>query len=1173
MNKRKRWILCLILPLLFGTVVFGQNRKVTLSVRNAAVLECIREIERQTPYTFTFSDSVVSEAPRVSVDCRGAALPEVLDKVFSQAGIAYEISGNQIVLKARPDAQAPLRETFVTGRILDKDGVPVTGVAVQDTKHGGWAISDPDGRFSLPFKGKTTLLLSCLGYEDARLEVQGPGPVAITLEETRFALDELVVVGYGSQKKVNLTGAISTVSAKDLENRTAPTLTHMLQGSVPGLNVTTSSGRPGNTASINIRGYNSITGGSPLVLVDGAEGDLSRVNPADVENISIIKDASSSAIYGARAAFGVILVTTRQGADSDGKATVRYNGRFGWGAPTVSTDYETRGYFSVYLNDLFFRANSGYNYSKYTDDDMYELWIRRNDRTENPERPWTVIDQRDGRSTYVYYANTDWFHHFFRDVTPSMNHNISLSGGNKGLKYYVSAAYDRTEGIYRRNSDVQNKYNFRSRLSFPVNKWSDFSLNTSFFASDYTYPGVSDVNTAFNQTTTHALASIPVSNPDGTSIDYTSMSNYNVANGYLTILDKGMHVNRDVNETFSTTAEYAMRPVKGLELKVDFTYSLNAVQSMHRRVNTTYSQYPGVVSTLDTGLSEDSLTESRNKNRFLQADAYATYGLTLKDRHNFKATAGFSYETRRYADISAKGYYLFSEHLSDLDLLTDDPVLLAKTGEAGKKTEVGGGQNEYAIEGFFGRLNYDFAGRYLLEGNLRFDGTSRFARGHRWGFFPSASGGWRISEEPFFAPLRSWWDNLKIRYSFGSLGNQQVGYYDYIRTVSIGDQTYLFGGDSKPTIATLAAPNSSDLTWENVVHQNLGVDMAFLGNRLTFTAEAYIRDTRDMLTEGVSLPAVYGADSPKMNSADLRTKGYELTLGWRDSFKLWGSDFNYGATFVLSDYISKITKFDNPEKLFAKDYYVGMTIGEIWGYKTGGLFASDEEAASYPVDQSAVNQLIIGQYEHGLHAGDLKYLDLDGDGKVSKGEDRVDKPGDRVILGNSRPRFNYGLTLNAAWQGIDFSIFFQGIGRMDWYPPANAILFWGPYVRPYATYIPRNFHTMIWTEENPDAYFPRPRGHVARTEDCELSTINDRYLQNIAYCRLKNLTVGYTLPRKWTLKAGIQTLRVYFSGENLAYLSPGLKSVYVDPEQAQTGTTLRQYPWRKTCLFGIDLTF
>ena len=1068
-------------------------------------------------------------------------------------------------------AQGP--EAVIQGRVVDKEGQPVTGVAVQDAQGGGWATSDLDGGFTLPFKGKTTLRLSCLGYEDASVEVAVAGPVVITMTESNFALDELVVVGYGTQKKVNLTGAISTVSSKDLDTRTSPTLTHMLQGSVPGLNVTTSSGRPGNEASINIRGYNSITGGSPLVLVDGSEGDLSRVNPADVETISVIKDASSSAIYGARASFGVILVTTKQGTEADGKATVRYNGRFGWGSPTVSTDYETRGYFSVYLNDLFFRANSGYNYSKYTDEDMYELWIRRNDRTENPERPWTVIDQRDGRSTYVYYANTDWYHHFFRDITPMMNHNLSISGGTKNIKYYISAGYDRTEGIYRQNSDVQNKYNFRARLSVPVTKWSDFSLNTSFYASDYTYPGTSGVNTAFNQTTTHALASIPVCNPDGTSIDFTSLSSYGVANGYTTVLDKGGHKNKDVYETFSTTAEYTARPVKGLELKVDFTYMLNAVQSMHRSVNTTYSQYPGIISTLTSDRSEDYLSESRNKNRFLQADAYATYSASVKDKHNIKATAGFNYETRRYADITAKGYYLFSENLSDLDLLTDDPVILEQTGKAGKKTEVGGGKNEYALEGFFARFNYDYAGRYLVEANLRVDGSSRFARGHRWGYFPSASAGWRISEEPFFTPVKGWWDNLKIRYSFGSLGNQQVGYYDYIRTVNIGEQTYLFGGDSKPTIASLSAPNSSDLTWEKAVHQNLGLDMAFLGNRLTFTAEAYIRDTKDMLTAGVSLPAVYGAASPKMNCADLRTMGYELTLGWRDSFKMAGSDFSYSATFVFSDYVTKITKFDNPEKLFAKNYYVGMTIGEIWGYKTGGLFASDEDAAAYSVDQSAVNSLIIGQYEQGLRAGDIKYLDLNGDGKVDKGEDRVDSPGDRVILGNSRPRFNYGLTLTAAWQGIDFSIFFQGIGHMDWYPPADAILFWGPYVRPYATYIPRNFHTMIWSEENPDAYFPRPRGHVARAENCELSTVNDRYLQNIAYCRLKNLTVGYTLPKKWTAKAGIQALRLYFSGENLAYICPGIKSVYIDPEQAQTGTTLRQYPWRKTCYFGIDITF
>jgi TonB-linked SusC/RagA family outer membrane protein len=488
--------------------------------------------------------------------------------------------------------------------------------------------------------------------------------------------------------------------------------------------------------------------------------------------------------------------------------------------------------------------------------------------------------------------------------------------------------------------------------------------------------------------------------------------------------------------------------------------------------------------------------------------------------------------------------------------------------------EVSGGQNEYAIEGFFGRLNYDYKEKYLFEVSGRYDGSSRFAADHRWGFFPSASAGWRISEEEFFAPLKTTVNNFKIRYSYGALGNQQVGYYDYIRKVAIDTGSYLFGTGANPTIATIGAPVASNLTWEKTLQHDLGLDLALLGNRLTFTADAYIRDTKDMLTAGKTLPAVYGASSPKMNAADLRTKGYELQLVWRDGFSLAGKPFNYSVTASFSDYLTKITKFDNPNKSLAQSYYEGMTWGEIWGYYTDGLFKDDAEAAAYPIDQKYVNNAINGSAgsERGIRGGDLKFRDLDGDNKIGIGENTVDKPGDRRIIGNSQPRYNYGLNLAFQWMGFDFSIFFQGIGKLDWAPATNNVLFWGPYARPYATLIPKDFHKMIWSEDNPDAYYPRPRGYVALGSNRELTVPTDRYLQNIAYCRLKNLNVGYTLPKNLTDRVGIENIRIYFSGENLAKWS-GIHSDYIDPEMAKLDSTNRIYPWQKSFMFGIDLTF
>ena len=458
---------------------------------------------------------------------------------------------------------------------------------------------------------------------------------------------------------------------------------------------------------------------------------------------------------------------------------------------------------------------------------------------------------------------------------------------------------------------------------------------------------------------------------------------------------------------------------------------------MNRSVNTTYSTSPGVIEQAVTGNYENSLKEKNTIHQYMSANIFATYSDTFADSHNFKATAGLNWETKYLKDVSASGWNLLTDDLSDLSLV-------GQGADGEERMEVSGGQNEYAIAGLFARINYDYKGRYLVEASGRYDGTSRFAKGHRWGFFPSASLGWRISEEEFFAPAKKVMNNLKLRYSYGKLGNQQVGYYDYVRKIVIGSQTYLFGGD-KPTTATISSPNAGDLTWETAESHNLGIDVGFLNGRLSLSLEGYIRDTKNMLTAGVALPSTYGTSSPKMNSADLRSKGYELMVNWSDSFTLAGKPFNYNVSLSFNDYVTHITRYDNPDRSFAKSYYVGQRIGEIWGYRVDGLFFSDEEAAMYPVDQTNVNFIIKSSAgaEQGVRGGDLKFVDLDGDGVISLGKNTVDDPGDREIIGNSEPRYQYGINLGFNWYGFDFSVFFQGVGRSDWYPGANALLFWG----------------------------------------------------------------------------------------------------------------------------------
>ena len=1177
MRQKKTGLAALLLSaFLFGALpAFAQVPKATVHKENAPIKEILALIEKSTDCSFFWNTSDFDATKTVTVNVDNAPVSEIISSILP--GFECRIDKSKIMLVRKAEANKAARNTpwTITGSVYENGGAQLPGasIIVREGEKQYGTISGMDGKFALEIPGGAReglqLTASFIGFLDRKINLSpSQNNLKIYLSEDAVALSETVVVGYGTQKKVNLTGAIATVSSKSLESRSATTLTHMLQGSVPGLNVTTSSGRPGNAASVNIRGVNSINGGNPLILIDGAEGDMTRVNPNDVESISVIKDASAAAIYGARASFGVILITTKNGTEGSGLPTVRYSGRIGWQQPTTSTEFETRGYYSVYLNDLFYNAANGKNYTFYTEKDMQELWARRNDKTENPARPWVVIDQREGRDTYVYYANTDWYHELFQDNHIITQHNVSLTGGTKHIKYFISGGYNYEEGVFRRNTDKLNKYNFRSKINFDINKWVSLSNNTSYYSSDYEYPGRSGVNTAFSLMTVHALASYPAHNPDGSSIGYTSFANNNyVMDGMLTVLDNPNYKNGDTNDNLLTTTELTVKPVKGLEIKGNFTYGLNQYRNFNRSTNTSYSRYPGEIITLNSGNSIDKLQEIIETQHYFATNIFATYEHSFRQAHNLKIMAGYNWETKRYKDITARGYYLMSENLNDLDLIG--------SGEDGnKRMEVEGGQNEYALAGFFARVNYDYAGKYLLEFSGRYDGSSRFSQDDRWGFFPSASAGWRISEEKFFSKIKDKFNNLKIRYSYGSLGNQQVGYYDYIRKISIGTSSYLFGTGSKPTIATIGAPVASDLTWEKVQQHNLGIDASWLGNRLSLTAEAYIRDTKDMLTAGVALPATYGASSPKMNAADLRTKGYELSLAWKDLFQLAGHPFSYSVTAIFSDYVTDVTRYDNPEKSFALSHYVGKRWGEIWGYRTDGLFDSDEEAAAWPVDQSMINQAINSAAgdQRGLHGGDVKFKDLDGDNKITLGQNTVDNPGDREIIGNTEPRFNYGANLGFQWLGFDFSIFFQGIGKMDWYPQANTLLFWGPYARPYATLMPKDFHKMIWSEDNKDAYYPRPRGYAALGSNRELTVNNDRYLQNIAYCRLKNLTVGYTLPQKWTKKAGIEALRFYFTGENLAYWS-GIKSDYIDPEMAQTNSQMRIYPWQKSFMFGVDLTF
>ena len=691
----------------------------------------------------------------------------------------------------------------------DDKGAPVVGATVllSDGGQTKGITTSFDGKFAFPaeiLSTDATLSVSFIGYTSYQAKIGNRTFFAVVLTSSEQSSDEAVVVGYGVQKKANLTGAVASISQKELQDRPVSSVGRALQGAIPNLNVTLSSGQPGAGASYNIRGNTSPNGGSPLILIDGVETYPERINSNDIESITVLKDAASAAIYGARGAFGVILITTKSGKFNE-KAEVSYNGYFSVSSPTTSTDYETRGYYSAKIADLFMLSAQNTPYTSYTESDYQALWERRNDKKENPARPWVITDRRNGQQQYVYLANFDWYNYLYDDTRPTWDHNINIKGGSKALSYMVSGRYYQQKGINKLLPDMYKSYNFRAKLSAELRPWLTISSNTKFFQSNYKYYGYEDEYNNFRKPTLHALASFVPVNPDGTAVSHTSGTNsstHYVMDGYNAMMQKGKSGGNKKIQEFTTTFEAEFKLHKNFNVKADFSYTQGYLHYDYRSVNVEYSKYPGVVETEPEGNFPNAYKETVYDQNYYVADVYGTYNKTFSDKHNLTLIAGYNYEAKYFRDLKTGRNGLLSEDLSDFNLAT------------GTTIDLTGGRNEYAIMGWFYRAAYDYKGKYLFEMNGRYDGTSRFPRGKRFGFFPSFSAAYRISEESFFEPLRSTIDNLKLRFSYGSLGNQQIGYYDFIQTISpkgtLNDSS--FNGSALVQHATVSYPVSGTQT-------------------------------------------------------------------------------------------------------------------------------------------------------------------------------------------------------------------------------------------------------------------------------------------------------------------------------------------------------------------------
>lgn len=1062
----------------------------------------------------------------------------------------------------------------VTVKVTDKAGaMPGAGILVKGTTNG--QITGADGTATLTnVAPDAVLVVTFVGYQTVEVPVKGRANVSVTLEDS-LTLDEIVVVGYGTQKKANLTGAVDQVGSETFEGRSNANLTQMLQGQIPNLNLKFKDGRPNSSPSYNIRGTTSIgQGGSALILIDGVEGDPSLLNPNDIESVSVLKDAASSAIYGSRAPYGVVLITTKTA--KQGKPTVSYQANLTFEKPTTIPEYVSNGYTWA---DHFYKAFYNYNFSNPSGInktmEFSTAWLaeyQRRNETGNYEV--LVSDGSIGTAgRWLYFIEgEDYIGKLYRNHMTSQTHNISVSGSDDKFDYYVSGRYYGNNGIFDTdvNPESYKILNGRMKMGYKVTPWLRISNNTDISWTKYVMPQTySEGNgNIWRNIADEGHPCSPIWNPDGT-LSHSAV--YSVGDYLYGHSNRG-YINRQVKTTFAAQAKFLD---DRLRLNADFTYRNKDFNTTVKKVKSEFSRYEGVTETI-TG-TQSYLSETIRNYEYLATNEYVEFEDTFADKHYFKALLGYNYEQETY-----KNTYSYND-----DLLTPD-VTNINLAMGIDNRSITGDYYRWRTAGAFARINYAYADRYLLEVNGRYDGSSKFPQRQRWAFFPSVSVGWRLTEEPWFKVSKDAVSNIKFRASFGALGNSNVGNYAYDETFSFDNGRIINGTKVRYTSAPSPIPDS--LTWETAQTLDFGLDMSFLKGRLSFTGDYYIRKTLDMYTVGPTLPDVFGASSPKGNYAEMTTRGYEMTIRWNDSFNLAGKPFNYGLKASLVDYKSVIDKYNNGTKslstaAYNTSYYEGMVVGEIWGFVSNGLWQNQAdidaaEAGALAAGQKYYNPLMQTSKTYKLYPGDIKFEDLNGNGYIDRGQNTVDDPGDRKIIGNSEPRYIYSFGIDLEWNNIFLSAFFQGVGKQDWYPSNEASVIWGQYNRPYAQ-MPKWHLNNYWTEDNPDAYLPRYAGYYAPFYK-GTNNANTRYLMDVSYIRLKNLQVGYTLPSKWTDAVRMKKVSVFFSGENLWTWSPMYKhtrdidvtaNIYgTDSVLSSTGDGFN-YPTLRSYSFGLNITF
>lgn len=1042
------------------------------------------------------------------------------------------------------------------GTVLEREGLPVIGASI--TEVGGeptnGVVTDLDGKFTFSTSVGSSIRVSCIGYLTQELVVGTEDEITIVLMDDRELLDEVVVVGYGIQKKVNLTGSVAAVKGDDLQNRPVADVAQALQGLVPGLTVSNAAaGTPGSQTSVTLRGQGNLSGSSmPYILVDGVEMSLGDINPNDVESISVLKDAAACAIYGARAAYGVILVTTKKG--ESGKARFSYQGNVGWSAPTVLPHMVDSYTFAQYWNEGV--TNAGMAKRKYSDEKVALL----KQFCENPSavNPWQELAP-DASMNPAFensekgIGNTDYFGLHYKDWAMKQRHNISVAGGTEKASYYISGGMYTEDGILRFAKMDHKRFHVTANTSAQVNPWLKAMFNAKFSHATVDSPfGDGALSYGFFHSLARFRPTVHYLDPNG---NYTELS-------MVPYLQGGTYKQDKLND-FEYTAGLQAQPVKNWFIHAEFSdrHRFNAYDALNTApliygadgVSTSYGLRD------ELGVYKDGKYTRSNRNTSYQSlNLYTNYAFSLAERHNFTLLLGWQEEQLSQQNLKNSITGLYSTTNPNVSMGTGDKVVTDK-------------RFSWATMGFFGRINYDYKGKYLLELDGRYDGSSRFAADHRWGFFPSASAGWNIHKEGFMRGASGFLSNLKLRASYGLLGNQAgADVYTFAATMALSNDLgrYIYA-DGRHNYTTAPAVIDPNTTWEKVTNANVGLDFGFFKDALTGSFDLFQRDTRDMLGPGQDFPDFFGAKAPQTNNACMRNRGWEFSLNYRGAI---GKEVHYSVGASVADATSVVTAYENPTGTDpAGSWYVGRSVGEIWGYRADGLIRDQAEADAY---NSTYDLTYLSSAK--WVPGDVKIKDLDGDKKINKGKNVLGDMGDVEIIGNATPRYNYTFNFQIGWKGLNISALFQGVGKRDWWP-GGSVYFWG--WGPFAQVTVFNEHLDHWTESNPDAYYPKPYIHNAggiRAYNNKNKQTTDRYLQDASYLRLKTLTLSYDLPSKWLEKVGLHKTQVYFSGENL-FTCSRIVGMF-DPEgvftyNAYTSEGGKNYPMNKVVSFGAVINF